>query len=256
MRQLLIFITLLCLPIGLNAQTLKGKVYDATSTVKNIKVFNETQNRVTATNEVGSFNINAKVNDTILFESLFYHPKAIILNQTHFEGIAVFELKKIVNALDEVEIKAEPKQPVFEVKAYSIELQNLIKEDIKNNPGLYQPAGATYGVDFVYLIGQLAKLFKSKNSKYQKEVYKPITYTQMDSLFNKSSFFNKRLVTEDLKIPKDKANLFYDFCAAKQLNSELLKDNKKMQLLEYLVLNSQLFLILLEQYGEKTITKD
>ena len=91
MRQLLIFITLLCLPIGLNAQTLKGKVYDATSTVKSIKVFNETQNRVTATNEAGSFSINAKVNDTILFESLFYHPKAIVLNQTHFEGIAVFE---------------------------------------------------------------------------------------------------------------------------------------------------------------------
>ncbi len=256
MRQLLIFFSLFCMPLALNAQSLKGKVYDATSVVKNIKVFNDTQNRVTATNEKGSFSINAKVNDTILFESLFYHPKAIILNQTHFEGIAVFELERIVNALDEVEIKTEPEQPVFEVKTYNIELQNLIEEDIKNNPGLYQPGGASYGIDFVYLIGQLAKLFKSKNPKYRKATYKPITYKQMDSLFNKSSFFNKRLVTEELKIPEDKTNLFYDFCAAKQLNSELLKDNKKMQLLEYLVLNSQLFLILLEQYGEKSITKD
>ena len=247
MRQLLLIIFLLWFPFILNGQILKGKIYDATGTVKSIKVFNDTQNRVTGTNKEGNFSINAKVNDTILFESLFYHPKAVILNQTHFEDIAVFELVKIVNELDEVEIIAEPEQPVFEAKAYSFELQNLIQEDIKNHPELYQPAGATYGVDFIYLIGQVAKLFKSKTPKFSG--YKPITYKQMDSLFDKSSFFNKRLVTEGLNIPEDKANLFYEFCAAKQVSSELLKDKKKMQFLEYLVLNSQLFLILLEDYG-------
>jgi len=245
---------MLWFPFILNGQTLKGKVYDATGTVKNIKVFNDTQNRVTATNKDGNFSLNAKVNDTILFESLFYHPKAVILNQTHFENIAVFELVKIVNELDEVQIIAEPEQPVFEAKTYSLELQNLIQEDIKNHPELYQPAGATYGVDFIYLIGQVAKLFKSKTQKFSG--YKPITYKQMDSLFDKSSFFNKRLVTEGLNIPEDKANLFYEFCAAKQVSSELLKDKKKMQFLEYLVLNSQLFLILLEEYGKENVIKN
>ena len=182
--------------------------------------------------------------------SPYFITQKLILNQTHFKGIAVFELKKIVNELDEVEVKAEPEQPVFKEETYNFELQNLIKEDIKNNPGLYQPAGATYGVDFISLIGQLAKLFKRKKTKNGEEFYKPITYKQMDSLFQKSSFFNKHLVTKDLKIPEDKANLFYEFCSAKQLSSELLKDQNKMQLLEYLVLNSQLFLILLEEYGE------
>lgn len=239
----------------INAQTLKGKVYDSISTVKNIKVFNETQNRITATNSDGDFSIIAKVNDTILFESLFYHPKVVILKPIHFEGIAVFELEKIVSELDEVEILAEPEQPVFKVETYNIELQNLIKEDIKNNPGLYQPAGAAYGVDFIYLIGQFAKLFKNKN-KYKAPVYKPINYKQMDSLFSKSSFFNERLVTDNLKIPEDKVHLFYDFCEAKQISSELLKDENKMQLLEEFVLNSQLFLILLEEYGEEKIIKD
>ena len=254
MRLFYILITLLCSSLALNAQTLKGKIYDATGTVKNIKVFNDTQNRVTATNEIGDFNIIAKVNDTLLFESIFYHPKVVILKQIHFDAIAVFELEKIVSELDEVEVKADSEQPVFEVETYNIELQNIIKEDIKNNPHLYQSAGATYGVDFIYLIGQLAKLLKRKKSKIP--IYKPISYTQMDSLFNKSSFFNKRLVTKDLKIPEDKTNLFYDFCAAKQISSEFLKDSKKMQLLEQLVLNSQLFLILLDEYGEENLTKD
>ena len=78
----------------------------------------------------------------------------------------------------------------------------------------------------------------------------------MDSLFSKSSFFNERLVTDNLKIPEDKVHLFYDFCEAKQISSELLKDENKMQLLEEFVLNSQLFLILLEEYGEEKIIKD
>lgn len=78
---------------------------------------------------------------------------------------------------------------------------------------MYQSAGANYGVDFIYLIGQVAKLFKRKKSKFPE--YKLLNYKQIDSLFNKSSFFNTRLVKEDLKIPEDKINLFYDFCTAK-----------------------------------------
>ncbi|BAO77687.1 hypothetical protein [Winogradskyella sp. PG-2] len=254
MRQLIVILSLICLPFTFNAQTLQGKVYDASGTVKNIKVLNDTQNRFTVTNKDGDFSIIAKVNDTLLFESLFYHPKAVVLKAFHFNDIAVFELKKIISELDEVEIIAEPEQPVFEEQTYNIELQNLIKEDIKNNPELYQPSGASYGVDFVYLIGQLAKLFKK--NKYQPPVYEPISYKQMDSLFSKSAFFNKQLITENLKIPEDKIYLFYDFCEAKYMSSKLLKEEKKMQFLEQLVLNSQLFLILIEQYGEKKEVKD
>ncbi|MDP5082221.1 MAG: hypothetical protein NWP87_06145, partial [Winogradskyella sp.] len=107
---------------------------------------------------------------------------------------------------------------------------------------------------FIYLIAEVVKLFKK--NKVKATVYKPITYKQMDSLFDKSSFFNKELITHNLKIPADKAKLFYDFCEAKYMSSALLKDENKMQLLEQLVLNSQLFLILLEQYGDKNTTKD
>ena len=254
MRLFTVLIILLCLPFVPYAQTLNGKVYDAKAPIKNINVFNKTQNRVTVTNEDGNFSIEAKVNDSILFQSIFYHNKTIVLKDFHFNGVAVFELKEILTELDEVEVKAEPEQPVFKEETYNVELQNILKEDIKNNPHLYKPAGATYGVDFVYLIGAVVKLFAKDKPK--KPNYHPISYTQMDSLFNKSSFFNEQLITENLKIPSDKKYLFYDFCEAKQISSKLLKDENKMQLLEELVLNSQLFLILLEQYGEKPLSKE
>ncbi|MFC0604482.1 hypothetical protein [Winogradskyella pulchriflava] len=236
------------------SQTLTGKVYDSKSVVEDMKVLNKTQNRLSVTDHEGNFSIEAKVNDTIAFKSVFYHPKEIVLTQNHFDDINVFEVEKIINELDEIEIKAEPEQPVFEEETYNENLHNLIKEDIKNNPGLYQSANATYGVDFIYLIGQVVKLFKRKRPKTLE--YTPITYTQMDSLFTKSSFFNKRLVTENLKIPETNVNLFYDFCTAKGISSELLKEEKRMDLLEHLVVNSQLFLILLEEYGENNVIKD
>lgn len=219
-----------------------------------MKVLNKTQNRLTVTNQDGDFSIEAQVNDTISFQSIFYHPLEVIVKQYHLNDITVFEVEEIVSELDEVEIKADPEQSVFEEETYNQDLHNLIKEDMKRNPDLYQSPNAQYGVDFIYLIGQVVKLFKRKRPK--EPTYKPITYKQMDSLFATSSFFNKRLATENLKIPEDKAKLFYDFCSAKGISSELLKDENKMMLLEELVVNSQLFLILLEEYGEEATVKD
>lgn len=255
MQKTTILLFLLCLPFINNAQTLNGKIYDAKGVVKNIKVYNKTQNRLTLTNADGDFSIQAKVNDSISFESLFYHKKTIILEAIHLEGVAVFELNEMLNELDEVEIIAEPEQPIFTEETYNNDLQNILKEDIKNNPHLYQPANTTGGVDFIAVIGLVVDLLKKKD-KYIAPVYQPITYTQMDSLFDKSSFFNKELITKDLKITENKSHLFFDFCEAKQISSELLKDENKMLLLEELVLNSQLFLILIEQYGENSVTKD
>lgn len=255
MRFSLIFLFFLSFNFNLPAQTLSGKVYDTKTVVKDMKVINKTQNILTITNKDGDFSIEAKVNDTISFQSIFYHPLEVVLKQSHFDDINVFEVEEIVSELDEVAIQSEPEQPVFEEETYNQNLQNLIKEDIKRNPGSYQSPNAQYGVDFIYLIGQVVKLFKKKN-KHKAPVYHPVTYKQMDSLFSESSFFNKQLVTENLKIPEDKAKLFYDFCSAKGISSELLKEENKMMLLEELVTNSQLFLILIEEYGEEKVSKD
>ncbi|NRD21192.1 hypothetical protein HNV08_14125 [Winogradskyella eckloniae] len=251
MQKTTFLLFLLCLPLLHNAQTLKGKVYDSKGTIKNIKVYNKTQNRLTLTNDDGDFSITANVKDSITFESLFYHKKTIILEDIHFTETFVFELKEILNELDEVEIKAEPEQPVFTEETYNAELKNILKEDIKNNPHLYQPTSG----NILAVLGLVAKLLKKKD-KYREPIYKPITYTQIDSLFDKSDFFNKELLSKDLKIPEDKTYLFYDFCDAKEISSKLLKDENKMLLLEELVLNSQLFLIILEEYKEKNVSKE
>ncbi|MBO3117397.1 hypothetical protein J4050_11600 [Winogradskyella sp. DF17] len=246
---------IIILPLGLRAQTLQGKVYDSTATIKGVKIFNKTQNTITATDDKGEFNIPAQVGDTLAFESLFHHPKVEILKPFHFQDTAVFELKKVINTLDEVEILSDSEQPLFNEETYSVELRNLIKSDIEKHPEKYQPGGPSYGVNFLAIFGLVAKLFKNKD-KYTPPVHNPISYRQMDSLFSNSSFFNEKLLTESLNIPKKRQQLFLEFCSAKQLTSRLLERERKMELLEELVLNSQLFLILLEEYGKEAISKE
>ncbi|NRR92584.1 hypothetical protein HSX10_13505 [Winogradskyella undariae] len=256
MRKITIASFLFFIPFLHFSQTLNGKVYDTKSVLKNIKVFNKTQKRVTLTNNEGDFTIEAKVNDSISFESLFYHKKTVVLKDFHLKSTSVFELKEILTELDEVEVKAEVEQPIFVEETYNLELQNIIQNDIKNNPQKYAPLGNNQGVDFVYLSRKLYDLLKSKKPKKVEEEEKTITYKNFTKLIETSPFFNSQLLTKDLKIPETHKNLFLEFCAAKQLSLALLKDENKMQLLEELVVSSQLFLILLEEYGEETLQKD
>ena len=130
MRYFILFFSLLCLPLVLKAQILKGKVYDATTNLKNIKVLSTTQNRLNLTNEKGQFDIIARVNDTLLLESLYYHPIVVELNASHFEDIAVFELKKIVSELDKVEIRAHLEQLVLNSKLFLILLEQYGAKNI------------------------------------------------------------------------------------------------------------------------------
>ena len=65
-----------------------------TATVKGIKVINKTQNSVTTTDEEGNFLLIAKVSDTITFESLFHHPKNVVLKAYHFKDILFLSSKK------------------------------------------------------------------------------------------------------------------------------------------------------------------
>ncbi|QNK78005.1 hypothetical protein H7F37_02650 [Winogradskyella sp. PAMC22761] len=159
MRKTTITALLFFIPFLHFSQTLNGKVYDTKSVLKNIKVFNKTQNRVTLTNNEGDFTIEAKVNDSITFESLFYHKKTVILKDSHLKSISVFELKEILTELDEVEVKEEVKQPIFIEETYNIELQNIIQADIKNNPQKYAPIVNNQGIDFVYLAKKIFFFF-------------------------------------------------------------------------------------------------
>ena len=235
------------------AQTIKGKVFDTKNVVKNMKIINKTQNILTFTNKDGNFNIEAKVNDTLSFQSIFYHPLEVVVKQSHFEDRTVFEVDEIVSELNEVKIINEKKNKFDSTSYYSTiktEQKNLSKKPLVKSGDNLMPT-----LDLKLLYKGISKLFrKRKNKNLENKI--PVDYQELESFFATNDFFNKELFTLDLKIPKNKINLFIDYCAEKGIRKELLKDENKMQLLEKLVVNSQLFLILLEKYGEEKVSKD
>ncbi len=242
MHQLKLVILFL-LPISLFSQNITGKVYDEESTVKGVKIFNDTKNITTYTDGTGGFKLSASINDTLIFTSLFHKEKKLKLTKNHFNQVLVIELKKAINDLDEVLITKENK--TFNEKKYATDLSLQLKNDIKNNPALYEPTPSG-NLDFIKIFGLVSKLFKKKRIKDAPIVL--TTYKELDSLFNKDNFFNKKLLTSDLKIPEEYRILFFDYCETKNINKDLLLEKNKIPFLDKLFIYSKEFL--------KTISED
>lgn len=229
-----------------NAQEVKGIVYDDESTVKGAQVLNISQQIVTATDDKGEFEINAKVNDTLYFQSTFHKPKFLIVNEDYFENTYVFELKKVINQLDVVNIKDKPQEKLFEEDAFNENQKRIIAIDKKKEPQKYT-AAPKYGVDFIQIFGMIGKLFKKK----KKDGPKTLTYNQLKALFDTNNFFNQKLLREDLKIKKEQQSLFFEFCEAKGVLESLLNYKQRLQLLNTFMLYSEEFLLVIELSNPK-----
>ena len=86
-------------------QEINGVIYDSEARIEGVKVLNITQKILTVTNKNGEFVLRANVLDTLSFQSVFYRPVQVIVKPDYFDGVFVFELQKIINELDEVNIK-------------------------------------------------------------------------------------------------------------------------------------------------------
>ena len=84
MQKLLLFTALTCIPTFAISQQINGKIYDNESSVKGAKVSNISKNSITYSNEHGDFTINASIQDTLKFTSLFHEEKKLILNKNIF----------------------------------------------------------------------------------------------------------------------------------------------------------------------------
>lgn len=86
------------------AQSITGIIYDAETTIKGVKIFNDTQNKVDFSDARGNFKIEASVGDQLSVISLFHEPLVVTVQSSFFDAPVVFELKKVTNELDEVQL--------------------------------------------------------------------------------------------------------------------------------------------------------
>ncbi len=235
------FVGLLFISTSLLSQEISGRVYDDTSVLPGVTVFNSNKKKAVVTNEDGEFTIKAAVNDTLQFQSSFHESQKKIITLAEYRTILIVELKQKVNTLDEVLLSGEEK--AFDVDEFNVDLNQQIQNDIKNNPLDYgiTPSG---GVDLIGLVKLAISIFKKKPEK--EIIY--ATQTDLIHLFEKDDFFTETLLENTLGIPKQYKNLFLEYCAAKKIEETLLKEENKFQLLDILVVSSEEFKEILTEY--------
>lgn len=246
-KHLLLFLFIITITFT-HSQSVKGIIYESETSAKRVLISNKTQNIRTYSDNEGFFTITAKVNDTLVFGSLFHENKSMILKLEHFQETMVIELNKVVNQLNEVLISNEPVSKEFEAKVYTTKVNNQIKEDIKRRPHLYAPP-TSGNIDFITIAKLIGKLFKRKKPKHETSYLdEKINYDDIKALFESDAYFNSDILHNELQIPEDYKYLFYEFCEAKALDKTLLENENNFLLLDAFMTSSKEFLQILEDH--------
>lgn len=226
------FLFCLCSTIVLS-QNISGTLYDDEAAITGARIMNVTSKSITSTDGKGNFEIYAKISDTLIFSSLFHHTKQLVVNESHLSGPQVFELKKILNELDEVDLQARIASKEMDEEETTNTVKQQFKSDVEKNPHLYRRPNTNSGpIDIIEIGRRIKKLFRRKTQKESEMVFADITAADFDTLFKKDKFFNDTFLVLDLNITRDNKHLFFAYCETKDLPSQLLSPDNKIYLID------------------------
>lgn len=229
---------------------LNGQAISDSLLVENIMVLNKSSNIKAITDEIGNFTIYARAGDTLFFSGLAFRDARLILSKGHFdEPKLIVKLEVDVNVLDEVIVTPLTGNLAADSKKVKIKDYNggydssglLDPNDIRNyqfkepNSALPQTESNLAGVDFKRLYRLFVKK-KHKNNN-ESEYVAPAPFTEIVKQRFTHYFF-----TETLQIPHDEISLFLAYCEAGEGSTALLHPEKKLELIDYLVLKSAEYL--------------
>ncbi len=228
------------------SQNISGTLYDAEALISGAKIMNITSKSISSTDGVGNFEIYSKVNDTLIFSSLFHRTKQLVVTPLHFQATQVFELKKIVNELDEIELHGPITPKEMDAKEASKTLNNQLQNDIEKHSYKYKKAN-TGPLDLMAVGASIIKLLKRKTPKEFKTPETHITSEDLDTLFKSDKFFNDTFLVLDLNITKDYKHLFFAYCETKDMSNKLLRPDNKIYLIDNFLEYSQGFREILKE---------
>lgn len=230
----------------------EGKIIVDSPDVEGVTVFNTSSNRGTITNEEGRFNILVALNDELQFSALqFKNFKVVITQEIINSKELIVVLVEEVNKLPEIIIlpygltgnldidalRAKTINPNLDALYFG--LGNLDKFEFTDDylSGIQNIAmddNRLYnGVDFVKIIGFLAKPLFNKKGKDNK--------TLLSSERNIVEKYPPEYLIEKLNIPKNQMMEFIYFVEDSGMDKSLLEDGKELQFLDYVIKKSKEF---------------
>jgi hypothetical protein len=223
-----------------------------TSDVENIHVINKTSNKFTITNKLGVFKIPAKLNDTLMFSSIQYKLKAVVVLARNIkEKYIVVSLTESVNVLDEVVVgkvftgsldsdvkNTKTNRPI---DFYDVGIPgNTGKPKTQNERRLYEADhgkfingvnGSTYGLGFGINLNKILNRVTGRTKKLK-------SYVRLESKDVLLNRIKSRLTDNFFKIyyldEKLRTDFFY-FCSEDKNFENRCKGKSDIEVFEFLV---------------------
>jgi len=213
---------------------IKGKVLYRDSNVISANVINNTSQEATITNEDGEFEIKVKLNDRLVFSSVQYQIRSLVINKDILQkSRIVIDVNEKVTELDEVVVSPENTEKFIDLKEeefkridYSFDKSTRIENQI------LQSGRFNNGLNFINLYKTIAKSNSKDNTSDDSSNFSYKPSNLLREVYDDAFFiFN-------LGIPKEKIAAFLLFCDEKFPSKFLFKKSNEFQLIDFLVKQS------------------
>ena len=232
-------------------ELLRGQVTAESIDIDNVTVFNTSSNKGAITDQAGFFTIMAKPTDTLVFSSVAFKSRRLVLNEVDFKvNVIVVALDLMVNELEEVVVTPRSlsgdlirdnrnlKVTMLKENVESNAVNMQVVDDFYTSPrNIAMPSDGTIplGMDFVAIGRMIGKGVFGKRDRDRKgnvnaKYYQNRIVPQIIKEKFTYSFF-----TETLELNHDEIGLFLDFCDKDPKLRTLLEPQKEIHLIEFLI---------------------
>jgi len=245
-----------------NGVEISGKVIVDANDIEGLTVTDKTSKRIVVTNMNGEFKIFVALNDKIEISALQFETVYLVITEEVIASrqLTVFLYERL-NRLDEVVIlpfnlTGDLASDLNKVRTFNPKLESVYfgeinledNSDIDGNPNediYYEKVENTIlnqdrfynGVDFVKITNWLIKpLFKSNKNTYLTKDNENSNYLVLRDTYTKD------FISSSFNIPKDEVEDFIVFAEANNTDLALYENGKDIELIEYLVDQSKLYL--------------
>jgi hypothetical protein len=233
-------------------EIIKGQIISEATAIDNVTVFNVSSNKGAVTDKLGFFTMYARPSDTLVFSSVIFKSKKLVLTENDFKVIVLkIKLEEFINELDEVvvtpstltgdlekdakNIKVTDKQSVFNSSEIADMQMERDFQSTQFNSAMPSDLSIPYGMDFIKIGKMVGKLFGKEKSKE-----KPVVFTS-DKNFQAAvkDKFTYHFFTETLELKHDEIGLFLNYCDADPNVRKLLATNREIDLIDFLISKSK-----------------
>jgi len=235
-------------------EMLYGQIVADSLSIENVAIMNSSTSKTVASDNKGFFNIAAREKDTLIFSSLVFNSKRVVLTAADFKMKLIrVKLEISITNLDEVVISPHWLTGSLEIDHKNIKIPELPKIDIRlalignfeddeqsspDNTAMPGYVDMTYmaKIDLQKLTGKLLRLFQKPREK------KTIVFIS-EKIFAEAvrEMYSDDFFVYSLQIQKNKIGLFLNFCENELDVRRLLDPKNEIELIDFLIEKSKQF---------------